>query len=186
MNSKKFAPGIYGYESVGLLSTFNSLIEYFNSQNNFVFKESGELEEDKIETVNISPEDLDDNYELTVLYNKFDQKFSEIEKLYFQNFNTKNFKVNFTKREFIFCVKYTQGRSAPYHFDDMEELVRRVSVLYYPNDNYLGGELVFPEFNVKIKPKADQMIIFPSSYIYYHYVIPVENGTRYSIGSMLH
>ena len=182
---EKFAPGVYGYENVGLIPTFDSLIRYFDSKKEICFQETDSQEKDKVETVNIYSDNLKNNNQLKLIYDSFDIKFSEIEKQYFNNFDLGQLKVNFTKREFIFCVKYTKERFAPKHFDDMENLVRRVSVLYYPNDNYDGGELIFPEFNIIIKPKADQMIIFPSSYIYYHYVTPVKNGTRYSIGSML-
>jgi Rps23 Pro-64 3,4-dihydroxylase Tpa1-like proline 4-hydroxylase len=49
------------------------------------------------------------------------------------------------------------------------------------NDNYIGGEIKFPRFNVTHKPKANELLIFPSGYTYNHSVLPVESGTRYAI-----
>ena len=53
------------------------------------------------------------------------------------------------------------------------------------NDSYTGGEIVFPRFNLTIKPEADAMIMFPSTYVYNHSVLPVTEGTRYSVVSWL-
>jgi predicted 2-oxoglutarate/Fe(II)-dependent dioxygenase YbiX len=51
-------------------------------------------------------------------------------------------------------------------------------MVYYPNDDYEGGELDFMHFGVKIKPKANQLFIFPSAYNLEHRVSPVISGTR--------
>jgi predicted 2-oxoglutarate/Fe(II)-dependent dioxygenase YbiX len=60
-----------------------------------------------------------------------------------------------------------------------------MSTVYYLNDNYTGGEINFPRFNVTFKPKANQMIIFPSTYVYNHSVSPVIEGQRYAVVSWL-
>jgi predicted 2-oxoglutarate/Fe(II)-dependent dioxygenase YbiX len=52
---------------------------------------------------------------------------------------------------------------------------------FYLNEDYEGGEIEFGRFNLKIKPKANQMIMFPSNYIYNHTVHPVVSGTRYAV-----
>jgi len=82
-------------------------------------------------------------------------------------------------------LKYGVGQKFVNHIDDHPEYHRRVSTLYYINDNYSGGELFFPRFNVTLKPKANQMVIFPSTYVYNHSVLPVQDGTRYSVVSWL-
>lgn len=78
-------------------------------------------------------------------------------------------------------LKYGEGHYFTKHRDDCPEFHRRVSFSYYVNDNYKGGEIEFPYFNVSIKPKAHQLLIFPSAYIYSHIVKPVTSGTRYAI-----
>lgn len=50
-------------------------------------------------------------------------------------------------------------------------------VLYY-NDNYLGGEIEYPEINIKIKPKAKSLIIHSGDIL--HGTCPVaSNDIRY-------
>jgi len=54
------------------------------------------------------------------------------------------------------------------------------SVLYL-NDDYEGGELFFPEFNLTIKPKLGDLVTFPTNSMYIHAVKEVKHGTRYTI-----
>jgi len=82
-------------------------------------------------------------------------------------------------------LKYEIGGKFENHIDDGGGNFRRVSTVYYLNDNYEGGELCFPQFDIELKPKAGDMIIFPSSYVYSHSVNPVISGTRFSIASWL-
>lgn len=82
-------------------------------------------------------------------------------------------------------LKYEKGGKFDDHMDDGGGNFRRVSTVYYLNDNYTGGEVCFPRFNIRLKPKAGDMLIFPSSYVYNHLVEEVTEGTRYSIASWL-
>ena len=52
-------------------------------------------------------------------------------------------------------------------------------------DDYEGGELYFDKFNLKIKPKAGDLYLFPSSYLFSHAAMPVTDGIKYSIVTML-
>jgi hypothetical protein len=54
-----------------------------------------------------------------------------------------------------------------------------VSSLAYLNDDYEGGELYFPHLGFKIKPKAGDIIFFPSNYIYSHGSAPIISGNKY-------
>jgi hypothetical protein len=82
-------------------------------------------------------------------------------------------------------LKYGKGQQFVNHIDDHPDYHRRVSTVYYLNDNYTGGEINFPRFNVTFKPKANQMIIFPSTYVYNHSVSPVIEGERYAVVSWM-
>lgn len=121
-----------------------------------------------------------------VIYDYFDKCFTYIEKQYLPNFHTDRKRADFDKREFVYILKYTDSDWGPHHFDDHNnDKIRRVSTVYYPNDDYEGGELYFPRFDVKVKPKKDQVLTFPSSYAFDHHILPVRNGTRYIIGTVL-
>jgi len=75
------------------------------------------------------------------------------------------------------------GQKFVNHIDDHTDYHRRMSTIYYINDNYEGGEIEFPRFNVKYKPVANDFIIFPSNYMYNHSVSPVISGERYAVVS---
>jgi predicted 2-oxoglutarate/Fe(II)-dependent dioxygenase YbiX len=59
-------------------------------------------------------------------------------------------------------------------------------VLIYLNDDYEGGEIEFVNFDIKIKPKAGTLIMFPSNYPYSHIAHPVISGTKYAVSTFLH
>jgi len=82
-------------------------------------------------------------------------------------------------------LKYGEGQFFSNHIDDNPSYHRRVSTVYYLNDNYTGGEINFPRFGITFKPKANQMIVFPSTYVYNHSVSPVVEGKRYAVVSWM-
>ena len=62
---------------------------------------------------------------------------------------------------------------------------RDLSTIIFLNDNFEGGELVFPELDITIKPKKGTLICFPSGRNYLHQVKPVTSGERYSLVNWL-
>jgi len=56
---------------------------------------------------------------------------------------------------------------------------RILSLCFYINDDYSGGELEFPY--VKYKPTKGDVIVFPSTWFYPHRSAPIISGTKYSI-----
>ena len=78
-------------------------------------------------------------------------------------------------------LKYGKGQHFDTHIDDNKLNPRTLSISYYLNDDYEGGEIEFPRFDVKIKPVANQAIVFAANYVYSHKIYPVTNGTRYTI-----
>lgn len=55
------------------------------------------------------------------------------------------------------------------------------SSVFYINDDYSGGELFFPEYDIKIKPKAGTFVTWPSNAKYMHGVCEITDGYRYTI-----
>lgn len=60
-------------------------------------------------------------------------------------------------------------------------LDRDLSVVYFINDDYAGGELFFPALDLVIEPEAGTLVCFPSDHNYIHGVRPVTSGHRYTI-----
>jgi hypothetical protein len=84
--------------------------------------------------------------------------------------------------EAINIVKYGKGEYFKVHSDDGEPYRCTISAVGYPNDDYEGGELWFPLFDVKHKPEAGDFVISPSAYTYAHSSEPVlDDGIKYSL-----
>ena len=52
--------------------------------------------------------------------------------------------------------------------------------IMYLNDNYLGGELYFPEYDLEIQPESGMLVFFPSGKYYIHEVRQIFSGVRYT------
>jgi len=78
-------------------------------------------------------------------------------------------------------LKYDVGTEYKQHCDSGLSTRREVSAIVYLNDDYEGGELEFPHFNVKIKPKSGMLLLFPSNYAYAHIAHPISKGTKYAL-----
>lgn len=170
MIKKEIAPGIVVYDNV-------------IPDNLFLYKEIQKLMMDsKWITPKWSYAEVEDLEKITSLkLNKllFDH-FDPIEKDY------KNFYNIFPEWHDVYGImKYGPGQGFTNHVDDGNKYHRRVSVVYYLNDDYIGGEINFPRFNIKLKPKNNQIIIFPSIYSYNHSVSPIIKGDKYIVVSFL-
>jgi predicted 2-oxoglutarate/Fe(II)-dependent dioxygenase YbiX len=81
-------------------------------------------------------------------------------------------------------LKYREGDFFSAHTDDSHDFPRQISMVYYANDDYEGGELEFIYFNnLKIKPNAGELLIFPSNYLFVHKVNPITKGEKYAATS---
>jgi predicted 2-oxoglutarate/Fe(II)-dependent dioxygenase YbiX len=57
----------------------------------------------------------------------------------------------------------------------------RISAVAYLNDDFTGGDLVFPTMEHRYKPIPGDCVIFPSHLQYSHYVDSVFSGERISL-----
>lgn len=89
-------------------------------------------------------------------------------------------------RESLRITRYSNGEFFGAHSDDTYATPRTVSLVYYPNDDYEGGDLEFIHFGVTLKPKAGQLFVFPSAYSYEHKIHEIRSGNpRWTIVSFL-
>jgi predicted 2-oxoglutarate/Fe(II)-dependent dioxygenase YbiX len=58
---------------------------------------------------------------------------------------------------------------------------RDISMVFYLNDDYEGGDFVFPDLKIRVRPEPGMLVCFPSNHHYKHGVEPVTKGKRYSI-----
>jgi hypothetical protein len=82
-------------------------------------------------------------------------------------------------------LKYGKTGYLPEH-QDQGVSSRVLSTVAYLNDDYIGGEIYFPQVDVEIKPEAGSVIFFPSNFVFSHTVKPIIDGFRYAVPQWYH
>jgi predicted 2-oxoglutarate/Fe(II)-dependent dioxygenase YbiX len=199
MIKKEIAPGIVVYSDVIIDSDnlYNDIEEGMSSamiewQNARVTE--GE-EQNTVNTMTRNTSTIGIPYlgkiEDSVSQTFFEEFHTNLNNLFFKNFDPieKDYMATYGIRadwhDQYGILKYGKDQFFTNHIDDHPDFHRRMSTIYYLNENYLGGEINFPRFGITFKPKANQMIIFPSTYVYNHSVSPVIDGERYAVVSWL-
>ncbi len=197
MNKKELAPGIFIYSDV--LENHETLIQdieegMLGAKKNWVQSQIKQYEDVEVNTksrdtltlgVPYSNSIVDDFSNVSAAFN------SSLSNIFFSGFNVAELdyksehQVETEWHDQYSILKYGAGQKFVNHIDDHKDYHRRISLVYYINDNYTGGEIVFPRFGISYKPKANELLIFPSTYVYNHSVLPVIEGTRYSVVSWL-
>jgi len=159
-----------GYSWLPAYVGYKQLMPQYRDCNDFKFKKT-DLQHD------YSPVSLN----LQALWQDvYDAQFPAVED-YRRQFNIMDLKY----WEAFNFIKYGPGQHFQEHHDHGFSYNCTVSLVAYPNDDYEGGELYFRLQDLKIKPKAGDLYIFPSNYMYPHVAMPVTSGTKYSIVTML-
>jgi len=96
--------------------------------------------------------------------------------------------------EFPQCLRYGVGGHYSPHIDGRslwlsptgdkiwrKSTDRDLTFVLYLNDDFEGGELIFPDLHIQVKPKPGLLVAFPSDQNYVHGVNPVKSGERFSI-----
>lgn len=106
----------------------------------------------------------------------------------FKNFAT-FFPEDICLEEFrIKCYDSLKRDRSDLHVDvtNQDSSVRLLTFFYYLNDDFTGGETIFPDHDLIIKPKRGSLIIFPSTWQYPHKETPVKTGKKYIMSTYLH
>lgn len=78
-------------------------------------------------------------------------------------------------------VKYNPGKYFKVHADHGPYYACTISAVVYLNDDYDGGELDFVRQGLVIKPKAGDIILAPSTFVYEHASLEIRSGTKYCV-----
>ena len=198
MNKRELAPGVVVYSnSVEYTDSLVSDIEEGMSSANIEWQLAGVKTGDEEVGKN---KELRDTYVVPVPYSAVEIKdfvslqgafSSSLSNLFLENLGPleHDYKTHYglstTWHDQYSILKYGVGQKFVNHIDDHKDYHRRMSTIYYINDNYEGGEIIFPRFGVKYKPAANDFLVFPSTYVYNHSVLPVKSGERYAVVSWL-
>lgn len=119
---------------------------------------------------------------LNSLVNNWQEIFSGIDKAVWDYRD--DFELELQADEGYRVLRYGKGAEYKAHQDHGPNNQRVLSLVAFLNDDFSGGELTFPHFDVQIKPKAGSCVIFPSNFPYLHIAEPagVDDGTtKYSL-----
>jgi hypothetical protein len=78
-------------------------------------------------------------------------------------------------------LMYETGQFYTQHTDSFIHQQRSVSCSLTLNDDYVGGEFSFFDREMMIRNSVGSVIVFPSNFMYPHEIMPVIEGTRYSV-----
>lgn len=84
-------------------------------------------------------------------------------------------------------LRYSEGQFILPHIDSTPEFQRKITMVYYPNEDYEGGEIDFPEIGISIKPPANSVVIFlADSKNFKHASRKVKSGHKYAVVGLWH
>jgi hypothetical protein len=78
--------------------------------------------------------------------------------------------------------KYHPGGQMGPHIDceeDDDEARLTASIVLYLNDDFEGGDVIFRNHNIQLKPEPGSLLMFPSVKPYYHESTPIISGFKY-------
>jgi|694.fasta_scaffold41827_3 hypothetical protein len=198
VNKEKLAPGIYSYSGV-----FPESLEYISKIEELVnlkkiawvpsFNKKHTSEEDakkffrQVETIGLPlefqvPDNVDKKSESNSVVFEFSKLLKDSFDIYLKEY-VNEYGISLSEQEPFGLLKYGNGSKFGKHIDNGMMFNRTVSLVYYANDDYVGGEIYFDQFDLKIVPQKNQLLLFPSNYIYSHSISEVSSGIRYAIVS---
>ena len=84
-------------------------------------------------------------------------------------------------------LRYKPGQHFHEHIDNIAGHPtwgqRQLSTVLYLNDDYTGGEIQFPRQKKTLKPKAGDVVLFPSHFTHPHASLDVKEGTKLAVVS---
>ena len=112
----------------------------------------------------------------------FNKIFKEVIGDYIQQYKLPQSTIS--KLEGSQILKYEPGGHYTWHVDHGIHLNRKLSCIFYLNDEYEGGKIQFAfpakDESLEVEPKKNRMIVWPSNFLFPHRVTPVKKGIRYS------
>jgi len=110
-----------------------------------------------------------------------DDNVFECAKKAIKKYNEKFNQANITKDSGYDLLKYEKGGFYIQHVDSFTDTPRTISCSFTLNNDFKGGEFSFFDNKFIFSLKKGSAIMFPSNFLYPHSVLPVVQGTRYSI-----
>jgi hypothetical protein len=75
-------------------------------------------------------------------------------------------------------ARFESGWGMHEHYDASKP--NDIATLIYINNDYTGGDIYFPEYDISHKPQPGDLLTFPDNPRYIHGVKPIAEGIRYT------
>jgi Rps23 Pro-64 3,4-dihydroxylase Tpa1-like proline 4-hydroxylase len=192
MNCKELYPGIYLYQNVSReidlvleLAKYDTLewqqgqvleSRYLEFQKNHNITDYKQIRDASSIGIPKTPSESDSEV-VSLLSEKLGKVFTACGKHY-----AADKKVEVTGKEENFqLVRYDPGQFFLPHVDSGPEASRKISMIFYLNDDYEGGELELPKIGITLKPIANSVVAFFSDAPEFeHGAKKVISGTKYA------
>ena len=92
-----------------------------------------------------------------------------------------SFDLQLNEHQGISLLKYQNNAQYHTHHDHHPSNERILSLVACLGNDFEGGELEFPFFDLTIKLEKNSLVLFPSNFPYTHIAHPVTSGTKYSL-----
>ena len=76
-------------------------------------------------------------------------------------------------------AKFVEGKGMHEHFDASRP--NDIATLVYLNNDYDGGDIYFPKYEMSFKPEPGDLLCFPDNPSFVHGVKPIIKGTRFTL-----
>lgn len=128
-------------------------------------------------------EKYNENSGIDLLLKSISDNCNEVFKNYAIDYSKRNYLPMPEYESFIF-FKYLESNQERMFFEDiLNGKIKRVALKYFINDDYDGGDIYFPRFDITIKPEKNKLLVFPSNYIYSIIEKPVIKGVKYQVST---
>lgn len=168
--------------------TIDTLESHLNGQTQYLWSGAHVTTSEDVDLESRNAKDFKFNSTGLGPRNRENEKLYEVHEALFRSIKTcvddygRYWGVGINSYEAFNFVKYEgAGTHFKIHADHGPTYVTTVSVVAYLNDDYEGGEIYFPRFDLTIKPKKGDIVVFPSTYIYEHASQDMISGTKYAV-----
>jgi predicted 2-oxoglutarate/Fe(II)-dependent dioxygenase YbiX len=93
--------------------------------------------------------------------------------------NNYNSKFDHFINEKTHIAKFVEGKGMHEHFDASRP--NDIATLIYLNNDYDGGDIYFPKYEMSFKPEPGDLLCFPDNPSFIHGVKPIIRGTRFTL-----
>jgi hypothetical protein len=162
----------------------DSIIEEYRNDDNWQSSQVGLANVVNESIRKVTSIKIDDPYNIHKNFEKrFKLSFDLSESIFFamQKYKQIAPAMNADKNSGYDLLRYQEGDFYKEHTDSFISNPRHVSCSFHLNDDYEGGEFAFFNKEFKIKAKKGSVLMFPSTFMFPHEILPVTKGTRFSI-----